>query len=61
MANMIESEVDISADCPDTESARVCTDQICLRCSGNAVVRKGNISLTFLHIRHFTTTTLHTM
>ena len=40
----MESEVDIAADCPHTESARVCTDQICLRCGGNAVVRKGNIS-----------------
>ena len=41
---MMESEVDIAADCPDTESMRVCTDQVCLRCGGNTVVRKRNIS-----------------
>ena len=42
MADMLESEADIAGDCPHTESARVCTDQICLRCGGNAVVTKRN-------------------
>ena len=56
MTDMMESEVDIAADCPDTESTRVCTDQICLECGGNAVLKKKkHISLTFHHIRHFTT------
>ena len=44
MADMMESEADIVADCPHTESTRVCTDQICFRCGGNAVVTKRNIS-----------------
>ena len=44
MADMMGSVADIAGDCTHTESTRVCTDQICLRCGGNAIVTKRNIS-----------------
>ena len=45
MADMMESETDIVADCPHIESTRVCTDQICFRCHLDGVpptLTKGN-------------------